>query len=58
MSEPGWHPDPEAPTFRLELLEDELDACKAEIARLRRLLRNFSALEPLGCGIYRVPDTT
>lgn len=49
----GWHPDPMQPDVLNELLKDELDACRKEIERLRRLLRNFSALEPLGCGVWR-----
>lgn len=31
----GWHPDPQQGADYVKLLEDELDSCRSEIARLR-----------------------
>lgn len=53
----GWHPETETD---IDLLRDELDACRAEIDRLReqnRLLHrvlNDQGAQSFGCGVFRV----
>lgn len=60
----GWHPDPTTDdTAMIELLRDELDACKAEIQRLREQNRlqvrilNDRGVQSMGCGVFRVTAT-
>ncbi len=56
----GWHPDPQGTDALNELLKDELDACRDEIARLRAQNKLLLALgedrdvQTFGCGVYRV----
>lgn len=53
----GWHPETDDD---IDILRAELDACRAEITRLReqnRLLHrifNDRGVESMGCGIFRV----
>ena len=60
----AWHPNPGTDAEAMnELLRDELDACREEIARLRaqnKLLLdigNDRDVQSYGCGVYRVVPT-
>lgn len=60
----GWHPNPGTDAeAMIEILRDELDACKDEIKRLRAQNKLLLALgedrdvQTFGCGVYRVVPT-
>lgn len=56
----GWHPETDDD---IDILRAELDACKAEIARLREQNRlqarilNDRGVQSFGSGVFRVTPT-
>lgn len=55
----GWHPETDDD---IDILRAELDACRAEIERLRaqnrlqRRILNDRGVQSFGCGVFRVTE--